>query len=222
MQRSFSASGAIGIAGLLALLIAQPNTPGHASDGDSAPLAPTDRTSALVSAEPLSGSIDSTKIKPAVRSAASTTPARDRPVTTVPAPTTAPRPSAPGAVPARDAVALTNEQRQAARLPGLTTDSTLTAAAAQHSADQASRNSMGHEGSDGSSMVDRVRANGGSFDALGENVAAGYDTASAVVDGWMNSPGHRANIVNPAFSRIGVAVATASDGTAYWTMVLSG
>ena len=81
---------------------------------------------------------------------------------------------------------------------------------------------MGHTGSDGSSAGDRIQANGGSFSTWGENVAAGYRNASDVVDGWMNSPGHRANILNPGFTRIGVAVATSADDTPYWTMVLSG
>ncbi len=81
---------------------------------------------------------------------------------------------------------------------------------------------MGHTGSDGSNAGDRIRANGGSFGTWGENVAAGYGSAAGVVDGWMNSAGHRANILNPAFTRIGVAIATSADGTPYWTMVLSG
>jgi uncharacterized protein YkwD len=117
---------------------------------------------------------------------------------------------------------LTNQQRQAAGLVALSTSSALTNAAAQHSADQAGRNSMSHTGSNGSNAGDRISANGGSFSTWAENVAAGYGSASGVVDGWMNSSGHRQNILNPAMTHIGVAVADAADGTPYWTMVLTG
>ena len=51
----------------------------------------------------------------------------------------------------------------------------------------------------------------------GENIAYGYATASAVMQGWLNSPGHRANIENPSFRAIGVSAAAASTGTLYWT-----
>lgn len=81
---------------------------------------------------------------------------------------------------------------------------------------------MSHTGSDGSNAGARLRANGGSFSTWAENVAAGYGSAAGVVDGWMNSSGHRANILNPSMTQIGVAAATAADGTTYWTMVLSG
>lgn len=48
----------------------------------------------------------------------------------------------------------------------------------------------------------------------------GYDTASAVMTGWMNSPGHRANILNPAFTQIAIGLATDGAGRRYWTMNL--
>lgn len=56
--------------------------------------------------------------------------------------------------------------------------------------------------------------------STGENVAMGYDTASAVMTGWMNSPGHRANILNPAFTQIAIGLATDGAGRRYWTMNL--
>jgi uncharacterized protein YkwD len=55
-----------------------------------------------------------------------------------------------------------------------------------------------------------------------ENVAAGYRTARAVMTGWMNSAGHRANIVNCRYRAIGVGVARAGDGGLYWTQDLGG
>lgn len=59
---------------------------------------------------------------------------------------------------------------------------------------------------------------------MGENIAAGYDTVSAVMDGWLASPGHCANLMNPNFTQIGVACIRGSTGNAYgtyWTMDLA-
>lgn len=98
----------------------------------------------------------------------------------------------------------------------------LNQAAAAHSVDQATRDRMGHDGSDGSRAGDRIARAGGGVSRWGENVAYGYGSASGVVDGWMGSSGHRANILDPGFTRIGVAVARSANGTPYWTMVLGG
>ena len=51
----------------------------------------------------------------------------------------------------------------------------------------------------------------------GENIAYGYPTADAVMQGWLNSPGHRSNIENASFRAIGVGAATSSDGSVFWT-----
>lgn len=56
----------------------------------------------------------------------------------------------------------------------------------------------------------------GYYGAWGENIAAGYGSADAVVSAWMNSAGHRANILNPAYTIIGVGVGTAADGTKFY------
>ena len=69
---------------------------------------------------------------------------------------------------------------------------------------------------------DRIARAGGGFSRWGENVAAGYGSASSVIDAWMGSSGHRANILNPGFTHVGVAVAYSASGTPYWTMVLGG
>jgi len=102
----------------------------------------------------------------------------------------------------------------------LTVSGKLTSAAAAHSADQASHNTMSHTGSNGSSMSQRISATGFAWRALGENVAMGYANANSVMTGWMNSPGHRKNILTPGFTMIGVALAAAADGSLYWTMDL--
>lgn len=55
------------------------------------------------------------------------------------------------------------------------------------------------------------------YTAWGENIAYGYNTAQAVVTAWMNSPGHRANILSPNYTQIGVALATDAAGRVFWT-----
>ena len=117
-------------------------------------------------------------------------------------------------------VALVNAQRSAAGLAPVSANGALTAAAAGHSKDQAATHTMSHTGSNGSTMAQRCSAAGYGWRGLGENVAAGYGSADSVMTGWMNSAGHRANILNGAYLHIGVAVAYAADGTPYWTMDL--
>jgi uncharacterized protein YkwD len=145
-----------------------------------------------------------------------------RPSPTQPPPPATQPPAPPPASTSSDAIALTNQARASAGLASLNANGALNTAAASHSADQAARNQMTHTGSDGSNAGDRIRAAGYQPSTWGENVAAGYTSASSVVAGWMGSSGHRANILNPAFTEIGVASATAADGTRYWTMVLAG
>jgi uncharacterized protein YkwD len=77
---------------------------------------------------------------------------------------------------------------------------------------------ISHDSDDGRSFVDRVRAQG--YDAPGgENVARGQRNAADVMDSWMNSDGHRANILNCSFKAIGVGVTEGVDGTLVWGQV---
>ena len=77
---------------------------------------------------------------------------------------------------------------------------------------------MSHTGSNGSSFDQRIEAAGYlHWNALAENVAAGYTTVNAVMSGWMASPGHRANLVSSSYVHVGVGRATASNGVQYWT-----
>jgi uncharacterized protein YkwD len=66
------------------------------------------------------------------------------------------------------------------------------------------------------------RCTAAGFGTAGENIAAGYGSAAEVMEGWMNSSGHRENILNPAFTRLGVGVTAASDGTLYWVQNFAG
>jgi uncharacterized protein YkwD len=100
---------------------------------------------------------------------------------------------------------LTNEQRQQnGCATTLVLSPQLTAAASAHSQDMALHDLFSHTGSDGSTMVSRVVATGYSYSQLAENIAAGHATAEAVVASWMNSPGHRANILNCSLRELGV------------------
>jgi uncharacterized protein YkwD len=88
-------------------------------------------------------------------------------------------------------LSLVNSARASSGLRPVTINPRLTAAAQTHSLDQARRNRMGHEGSNGSSIGQRVKQQGYSMRYAGENVAAGQTSARAVFRDWMNSAGHR-------------------------------
>jgi uncharacterized protein YkwD len=132
----------------------------------------------------------------------------------------APAVSAPVATIQQQVVSLTNQQRARVGMRALSINGSLTSAAQAHANDQAARDTMSHTGSDGSNAGTRIQRTGYPVRNWGENVAAGYSTPDAVVVAWMASPGHRANIVSGSFTQIGVAVAYAADGTAYWAMEL--
>lgn len=99
----------------------------------------------------------------------------------------------------------------------------LEQAAQRHSDDMASRNWFSHTGTDGSSPATRISATGYRWYTLGENIAAGYSTVQSVVDGWLKSPGHCANIMNSRFKEIGMArqINAASRYGSYWTLDLA-
>lgn len=116
---------------------------------------------------------------------------------------------------ARQVVDLVNAERAKAGCGAVKINSKLTAAAQAHSQDQADHRKMSHDGSDGSKVDKRLDRVGYAWRAYGENVAWNQQTPAAVMKAWMNSSGHRANILNCSFTEIGVGVAT-SNGP-YWT-----
>ncbi|MGC4895678.1 CAP domain-containing protein [Micromonospora sp. DT31] len=116
-------------------------------------------------------------------------------------------------------VTLTNQERAKAGCKALTVSSKLTLAAQRHSQDQADHKKMDHTGSDGSQPWDRVGRAGYVYSMVAENVAWNYPTPAEVVTGWMNSSGHRKNILNCSYTQIGVGVAR-SNGP-YWTQVFA-
>ena len=100
----------------------------------------------------------------------------------------------------------------------------LAEASAAHSADMATLNYFSHTSADGRSMTDRVNATGYAWASLGENIAAGYTGIDSVVEGWMRSDGHCANIMNPDFDEMGLACVPGAAGSRYshyWTQNLA-
>ncbi|MFB9446593.1 CAP domain-containing protein [Dactylosporangium vinaceum] len=117
----------------------------------------------------------------------------------------------------RGVVALTNTMRARSGCGPVSSSPRLSWAAWQHSRDMAGRGYFSHGSPGGGSPGSRVRAAGYSWSAYGENIAWGQRDARAVMNAWMNSPGHRANILNCRFRNVGVAVAYDYRGVPYWT-----
>ncbi|WFF03359.1 CAP domain-containing protein [Micromonospora sp. WMMD964] len=120
---------------------------------------------------------------------------------------------------AREVVDLVNAERAKAGCKALTIDDKLMTAAQKHSQDQADHQNMSHTGSDGSNAGVRLDRVGYAWRTYGENVAWNQKTPTSVMDAWMNSSGHKANILNCAFTEIGVGIAS-SNGP-YWTQVFA-
>ncbi|MGB8939334.1 MAG: CAP domain-containing protein, partial [Streptomyces sp.] len=117
---------------------------------------------------------------------------------------------------------LTNAERTAAGLRPLSPDPLLTVAAQDHSADMVARAFYAHTSPEGGEPWDRASAAGSTHRAIGENIACGQRTPAEVVDGWMNSPGHRANILKPSFTHLGVGFAGGGSAGTYWTQLFGG
>jgi uncharacterized protein YkwD len=99
-------------------------------------------------------------------------------------------------------------------------DDRLAAAASGHAQDMAENDYFEHESREGSTPAQRVSAAGYAWRTVGENIAAGQRSVSEVVDGWMASDGHCANLMSPAFRDIGMACASDSSSryNRYWVL----
>ncbi|WP_371502525.1 CAP domain-containing protein [Kitasatospora sp. NBC_00374] len=117
---------------------------------------------------------------------------------------------------ARQVLDLTNVQRAQNGCGPLTGDAKLQAAAQGHSEDMAARDFFDHTNPDGDSPGKRIEAAGYLWRGLGENIARGQADPATVVDGWMHSPGHRANILNCSLTELGVGVHLGPGGP-WWT-----
>jgi uncharacterized protein YkwD len=145
-------------------------------------------------------------------SAAPTSPV---PTSPVPGPTGA-QPSGNAAFEA-EVVKLVNTERATAGCPAVTVDDRLTTAARAHSADMATRNYFSHTTPEGVEFATRITQAGYRWSGAGENIAKGQRTPQEVMTSWMNSAGHKANILNCGFKNLGVGVAADATGALLWT-----
>ncbi|MGW6392623.1 CAP domain-containing protein [Streptomyces sp. NPDC055103] len=114
-------------------------------------------------------------------------------------------------------LSLVNAERAKAGCGPLTANATLADAAQGHSDDMAARDFFDHTNPDGDGPGERVTASGYPWSTYGENIAKGQSGPEQVMEAWMNSPGHRANILNCDFKEMGTGVHT--EGGPYWTQV---
>lgn len=122
---------------------------------------------------------------------------------------------------------LTNIERSRAGLPPLRLESRLAAAAQAHSQNMALKDFFSHTGEGGDTPWDRIQATGYQYSRAAENLYGGASTAEQAVQGWMQSPGHRANILNPDLQEIGIGHYFLASDTGsvnykhYWTQVFA-
>jgi uncharacterized protein YkwD len=116
-----------------------------------------------------------------------------------------------------------NNERKERGLHALKHDPALDAAARLHARRMLTRGFFDHEDPDGKGPVDRVkRFATRRYVIVGENIAAGFDSTAATCRGWMNSPGHRANILRESFTRIGAGYASGdSEYGRYYVQVFA-
>ncbi|WP_051272283.1 CAP domain-containing protein [Shimazuella kribbensis] len=122
----------------------------------------------------------------------------------------------------REVVRLVNIERSKKGLQPLVIDDKLCKIARTKSQDMKDKNYFSHQSPTYGSPFDMLKHFGVSYRTAGENLAAGYPSASAVVNGWMNSEGHRKNILNPAYSKIGVGYVSGGSYGNYWTQLFTG
>lgn len=120
---------------------------------------------------------------------------------------------------AEQVVKLVNEERAKAGLSALTIDTNVEAAAQVRAREI--KQSFSHTRPDGSKFSTALQEQGVSYKGAGENIAWGQKSPEAVMQAWMNSDGHRANILNAKFTKIGVGYYQDANGTNYWTQLFT-
>lgn len=134
-------------------------------------------------------------------------------------------PTPPDAAFAREMLAAVNALRargctcgdtRMAPAPPVRWNAQLAQAAQGHAADLLAHRTLGHVGSDGSTLSERVRRSGYRGGSMGENAAWGYRSIPAVVEGWRTSPGHCRNMMNPVYREMG-----AGQANTHWVQVFA-
>ncbi|GAA2310371.1 hypothetical protein GCM10010149_70950 [Nonomuraea roseoviolacea subsp. roseoviolacea] len=155
---------------------------------------------------------------PTAKPTRTVTPTPTRTATTKPTPTSSSTSGTVGSTEENEVVRLTNAERAKGGCQPLKHDPQLHKAAYDHSADMAAQNYFSHTSKDGRSFMDRIRGAGFTGGTgWAENIAMGQPSPASVVEAWMNSSGHKANIMNCKYNLIGVGAAKNSKGQIYWT-----
>jgi uncharacterized YkwD family protein/spore coat assembly protein SafA len=118
-----------------------------------------------------------------------------------------------------EVIRLVNVERAKAGLPALTQNWELSRVARMKSQDMINKNYFSHQSPTYGSPFNMMENFGIRFSAAGENIAYGQKTPAAVMQAWMNSSGHRANILSPSYTQMGCGLARTSSGVPYWTQM---
>jgi len=118
-----------------------------------------------------------------------------------------------------EVIRLTNLERTKRGLPALKANWQLSRCARYKSQDMINKNYFAHQSPTYGSPFDMIESFGIRMAAGGENIAMGQRTAQEVVNAWMNSAGHRGNILSTSYTEIGVGLAKNKNGTCYWTQM---
>ena len=117
---------------------------------------------------------------------------------------------------AKEVLKLVNTERAKQKLEALTLDTKLNNVAQLKAEDMRNNNYFDHNSPTYGSPFDLMRSQGVNYRSAGENIAAGQTSAQQVMRDWMNSSGHRANIMNPNYTKLGVGYATGGNMKFYW------
>ncbi|MDQ0245450.1 putative YkwD family protein [Bacillus fengqiuensis] len=122
----------------------------------------------------------------------------------------------------KQVASLVNQERQKAGLQPLQLDTKLSDVAREKSKDMMNKGYFDHQSPTYGSPFDMMKQFGITYKSAGENIAKGQQTPQEVMNAWMNSEGHRANILNGSFTHIGVGFVKDAQGTTYWTQMFIG
>jgi uncharacterized YkwD family protein len=178
-------------------------------------------TSKPVTCDPVTSkpvTCDPVTSKPVTSKPVTSKPVTSKPVTSEP--TTQPNDSIHQVLPIeQEILKLVNEERAKNGLNPLQLSSKVSSVAREKSEDMRDGSYFGHQSPTYGSPSDMLKQFGVSYPMVGENIAAGQPTAKAVMDGWMASEGHRANILNPDFTHIGIGYTSGGSYGSYWTQM---
>ena len=122
----------------------------------------------------------------------------------------------------KQVVKLVNEERKEAGRAALSANKQLNVLAQMKAEDMAKNNYFSHTSPTYGSAFDMLKQYEVSYKTAGENIARGQKTAQSVMNSWMNSQGHRANILESGYTQIGVGYALSGSGTPYWVQIFAG